>query len=60
MGGLFKRKTSSTVDAPQQKRFFCSECKHEILLQMKYCDNCGGEIKWPKKYEPLISCTAEG
>ena len=51
---VFRKKVSA--DAPAQPRFFCSECKHEIVLQMKYCDGCGGEIKWPEKYTPLITC----
>ncbi len=40
--------------AKQQPRFFCSECKHEIFLSMIYCDECGGEIRWPSKYEAIL------
>jgi hypothetical protein len=38
----------------QQPRFLCSECKHEIFLSMIYCDECGGEIKWPSKYKAIL------
>jgi hypothetical protein len=38
----------------KQPRFLCSECKHEIFLSMIYCDECGGEIRWPSKYEAIL------
>jgi hypothetical protein len=39
----------------KQKRFFCENCKQELFLSATYCDNCGGKIEWPEKYEPLHS-----
>ncbi|MEM2921958.1 MAG: hypothetical protein QXF26_06550 [Candidatus Bathyarchaeia archaeon] len=54
------KKKNVGESTPKQPRFFCSECKHELLLMMKYCDNCGGEIKWPEKYAPLITCESKG
>ena len=54
---LFKKKSKDSTSP--QKRFFCSECNHELLLKMKYCDNCGGEIEWPEEYTSLIACEAK-
>ncbi len=51
-----KRKMEKKSENPCQPMFSCSKCKHELLLKMKYCDNCGGEIEWPEKYTPLIVC----
>jgi hypothetical protein len=41
-------------EKPRQKRFFCENCKHEVFLQFKYCDNCGGEIQWPEEIEKIL------
>jgi hypothetical protein len=42
-------------DKPQQQRFFCESCQHEVFLQAKYCDNCGGKIEWPKEIGELLT-----
>jgi hypothetical protein len=26
-----------------------------VFLQAKYCDNCGGEIEWPKEIQKVIA-----
>jgi predicted amidophosphoribosyltransferase len=39
--------------APQQQRFFCDNCEREVFLSAKYCDNCGGEIKWPENVQMI-------
>lgn len=39
----------------QQKRFFCENCKRELFLQAKYCDECGGEIEWPEEIKKLLA-----
>jgi hypothetical protein len=38
-----------------QKRFVCENCERELFLNALYCDNCGGKIEWPEKYEPILS-----
>ena len=38
-----------------QKRFLCANCERELFLNALYCDNCGGKIEWPQKYEPILS-----
>ncbi|HXZ98219.1 MAG TPA: hypothetical protein VED24_02505 [Candidatus Acidoferrum sp.] len=38
-----------------QKRFLCANCERELFLNAVYCDNCGGKIEWPQKYEPILS-----
>jgi hypothetical protein len=40
---------------PQQRRFFCENCRHEVFLQAKYCDNCGGEIEWPEEINKILA-----
>jgi len=45
----------ASTEQTLQKRFFCDNCKREVFLQAKYCDNCGGEIEWPKAVEKLRS-----
>jgi predicted amidophosphoribosyltransferase len=39
--------------AQQQQRFFCDNCEREVFLLAKYCDNCGGEIKWPENVQMI-------
>jgi hypothetical protein len=39
----------------QQKRFFCENCHHEVFLQAKYCENCGGEIEWPDEIKNVLA-----
>jgi len=42
-------------DEPEQQRFFCENCQREVFLEAKYCDNCGGEIEWPKEIKEAMS-----
>jgi hypothetical protein len=44
-----------TEKLQQQQRFFCENCKQEVFLQAKYCDNCGGQIEWPEKIQKAIA-----
>jgi DNA-directed RNA polymerase subunit RPC12/RpoP len=37
-----------------QKRFLCENCERELFLKAVYCDNCGGKIEWPQKYEQIL------
>jgi hypothetical protein len=39
----------------QQKRFFCENCKREVFLDNKFCDNCGGRINWPSEVKKILS-----
>jgi len=39
----------------KQKRFLCANCERELFLNAQYCDNCGGKIEWPQKYESILS-----
>jgi rRNA maturation endonuclease Nob1 len=43
-----------TETVERQQRFFCENCRHEVFLQAKYCDSCGGQIEWPKKIHKII------
>jgi predicted amidophosphoribosyltransferase len=38
-----------------QKRFLCENCERELFLNATYCDNCGGKIEWPEKYQTILS-----
>lgn len=44
-----------TESIQRQQRFFCENCKHEVFLQAKYCDKCGGEIEWPEKVQKILT-----
>jgi len=46
---------TATQTVEKQERFFCENCKREVFLSGKYCDGCGGEIKWPAKVQKVIS-----
>jgi hypothetical protein len=46
---------AATQTVERQERFFCENCKREVFLSGKYCDGCGGEIKWPKKVQKILS-----
>ena len=37
----------------KQKRFLCENCERELFLNALYCDNCGGKIEWPEKYQSI-------
>jgi hypothetical protein len=37
-----------------QKRFLCENCERELFLNALYCDNCGGKIEWPEKYQSIL------
>jgi len=52
-GFVFEMTMAQTVE--KQERFFCENCKREVFLSGKYCDGCGGEIKWPKKVQKILS-----
>jgi hypothetical protein len=39
----------------EQKRFLCENCERELFLNALYCDNCGGKIEWPEKYQSILS-----
>jgi hypothetical protein len=39
----------------KQKRFLCENCERELFLNALYCDNCGGKIEWPEKYQSILS-----
>jgi predicted amidophosphoribosyltransferase len=39
----------------KQNRFLCENCEREVFLNATYCDNCGGKIEWPEKYQPILS-----
>ena len=39
----------------KQNRFLCENCERELFLNATYCDNCGGKIEWPGKYESILS-----
>jgi hypothetical protein len=39
----------------RQKKFLCENCERELFLNAVYCDNCGGKIEWPEKYETILS-----
>jgi len=54
-GDLDIEENTPTNKKAEQPRFFCSNCNHEIFLCMAYCDECGGEIAWPKKYKAIVS-----
>jgi len=45
----------TVIQQPLQQRFFCENCKREVFLQANYCDNCGGEIEWPKKVQKILT-----
>jgi rRNA maturation endonuclease Nob1 len=51
-------KTTEGVQAHQQ-RYFCENCKREVFLQAKYCDNCGGEIEWPEEIKKILATWKE-
>lgn len=44
-----------TEKLKQQKRFFCENCKREVFLSSKFCDQCGGEIEWPAEVQKILS-----
>lgn len=44
----------------KQKRFLCENCERELFLNALYCDNCGGKIEWPEKYQPILSDKKQG
>jgi len=50
---MFKRKESAS-EPEKQKRLFCSDCQRDVFLNMKFCDECGGELEWPKEYKYLL------
>ncbi|MEM2902029.1 MAG: zinc-ribbon domain-containing protein [Candidatus Bathyarchaeia archaeon] len=55
---LFKRKSSSSK-REWQKIFYCSNCNREVFLDMKFCDECGGELEWPEEYKHLVEAVKE-
>jgi rRNA maturation endonuclease Nob1 len=44
-----------TEKLQEQQRFFCENCQHEVFLQAKYCDSCGGKIEWPEKVQKVLA-----
>ena len=44
----------------KQKRFLCENCERELFLNALYCDNCGGKIEWPEKYQSILSDKKQG
>ena len=51
----FVLRMTATQTVEKQERFFCENCKREVFLSGKYCDGCGGEIKWPEKVQKILS-----
>ena len=51
--------TMTKEEEHEQQRFFCENCHREVFLQSKYCDNCGGEIQWPKEVNKAIAAWKE-
>jgi hypothetical protein len=47
------------TEKPQQQRYFCENCEREVFLQSKYCDKCGGEIKWPEEIKKVLALWAK-
>lgn len=39
--------------------FYCSNCNREVFLNMKFCDECGGELEWPEEYRRLLETVKE-
>jgi hypothetical protein len=49
-----------TENLQQQRRFFCDNCKREVFLDNKFCDNCGGELQWPADVQNILTTWGKG
>jgi hypothetical protein len=55
---VFKR-INPSFKRERQKMFYCSNCNREVFLNMKFCDECGGELEWPEEYRHLVEPAKE-
>lgn len=55
LAGQVKQMTVLAEPELKQRRFLCENCKRELFLNALYCDNCGGKIEWPEKYQSILS-----
>jgi hypothetical protein len=55
LAGQVEQMTVLAEPEMKQKRFLCENCERELFLNALYCDNCGGKIEWPEKYQSILS-----
>ena len=55
LAGQVEQMTVLAEPEKEQKRFLCENCERELFLNALYCDNCGGKIEWPEKYQSILS-----
>jgi len=60
VSGQVEQMTVLAEPETKQKRFLCENCERELFLNALYCDNCGGKIEWPEKYQPILSDKKQG
>ena len=60
VAGQVEQRTVLATPEIKQKRFLCENCERELFLNALYCDNCGGKIEWPEKYQPILSDKKQG
>ena len=60
LAGQVEQMTVLVEPELRQKRFLCENCERELFLNALYCDNCGGKIEWPEKYQPILSDKKQG